>query len=94
MFGRHFQVLSIKGQKFSTGQVYVAYRQGMRLRIPLSATNIGCEAILISSSKLTYSSVKEFVSLAEEYALCPTALKPSTQDCPQKDNLKLKTTSH
>lgn len=93
LFGRHFQVLSIQGQRFSSGYAYVPHRQGLNLRIPLSATNISSSSIT-SSPKLSYSAVKDLISLSEECnALCPTALKPSTQDCPLRASLRLKKTS-
>ena len=94
LFEREFSILSLTDQRFSSGQAYVAYHKNMRLKIPLSATNLNEIPLTSPAVKLEYSAVKELISLAQEYnILCPTVPKPSIQDCHQKSNLKSKTTS-
>ena len=53
----------------SQGHVYVIYRDGVTLRIPFAATDLFAESFSLPSSKLTASSIKEFISLAKEFPL-------------------------
>ena len=83
-------MISVKGANLISQHVYVDYRKGMTLRIPLGATNKGSSP---SSSriKITYSSVKDLVSLTKEYAVsCPTIQQLFTQGCLTKNKQKLK----
>ncbi len=66
LFNRRFQVLSSSDPHFSQGHVYVIYREGVTLRIPFSATDILDQHFSLPSSKLTASSIREIVSLAEQ----------------------------
>ena len=61
----------------SAGFVTVIYRDPMRLRIPLSATDLA-PARQGPLSKLTLAAVTELVTLAEQgELLCPSPPKPS-----------------
>lgn len=89
LFNRTFPILSMSNHHFSQGHVYVIYREGVTLRIPLSATNItGNPSSALA--KLTKASLEDLVSLAEEYnMLCPITLKKSGKDYQQMNNRKL-----
>jgi hypothetical protein len=67
LFGRRFPVLSISHPPQRPGQVLVAYREGMRLRIPILATNLvpGNPAPLFRS-KLTRAALLDLLSLVKE----------------------------
>lgn len=80
LFGRRFQVFYIGKPRAESASVAVSYRDGMRLRIPLSATQ-ATPTQPILETKLTMESVSEFVTLIENWeALCPSPPKQSGTD--------------
>ncbi len=62
LFGRRFAVISISNPPKGAGNVVVAYRGYMRLRIPLEATQLTPPQRYLST-KLTLESVTELVTL-------------------------------
>ncbi len=66
LFGRTFPISSVSSKVHN---VFVTYRNYIILRIPFSATNLASKQNFLTS-KLTWSSLYEFVSLAKEYKLC------------------------
>ena len=66
LFGRRFPALSISRQPRSTGFVFVAYRDSMRLRIPISSTNLAPSQVRTLRAKWTRESVQELLSLVAE----------------------------
>lgn len=86
LFGRRFQVLSITSPLNSSGHVFVAYRQKMVLRIPVTATNLAPPRVLLLS-KLTSQAVEEFISLARQCeVLCQPDHKSSGADSLPRSN--------
>ena len=67
LFGRRFPVLSISRQPQSPPTVFVAYRDTMRLRIPVSSTSLGSET-RPPGTKWTREAIREFLSLVQEVA--------------------------
>ncbi len=88
LFKRTFPILSMSNPHFSQGHIYVIYREGVTLRIPLLSTDI-IDNSYSSAIKLTRVSLEELVSLAEEYKiLCPITLKKSGKSSPQMNSGK------
>jgi hypothetical protein len=78
VFGHRFTLLSVSSSPQSSGNVLVAYREYMALRIPLVATNLA-SVRPAGSTKLTLSALTQLISLAEHCeGLChidpPTAV--------------------
>jgi hypothetical protein len=72
LFGRRFRVVSISHPPHRPGHVTVAYRQGMRLRIPVPATNLVQGSVAPPRSKLTRAALLDLLSLLKECAAsCP-----------------------
>ena len=66
LFGRRFTVLSITRQPRGTAFVLVAYRDAMRLRIPVSATSLAVNQIPPPRTKWTQDAIRELLSLVQE----------------------------
>ena len=64
LFGRRFTLLSVSSSPQSSGNVFVAYREYMILRIPRLATNLA-PVRSAGPTKLTLSALTELISLAE-----------------------------
>ena len=70
--GRRFQVVSISHPPHRPGHVTVAYRDGMRLRIPVGATNLAPSTLALPRSKLTRAALLDLVAALKECeASCP-----------------------
>src|SRR5512135_3550609 len=67
LFGRRFPVLSISRQPQSPPSVLVAYRETMRLRIPVSSTSLASQTRTLGT-KWAREAIREFLSLAQEVA--------------------------
>jgi hypothetical protein len=71
LFGRRFQVLSISHPPQRPGHVVVAYRDFMRLRIPVQATNLAADTIRSVRTKWTRVALLELLALTKEcHPLC------------------------
>ena len=80
LYGRRFPVFSLGLSARSVGFVTVIYRDPLRLRIPISATNLA-PTPQVPTSKLTFSSVTELITLAKQCeGLCLSHPKPSGTD--------------
>ena len=66
LFGQRFQVLSITRPPGRPGHVFVAYRQGTRLRIPVLATDRAPSASALPRTKLTRAALLDLLSLVQE----------------------------
>jgi hypothetical protein len=83
LFGRRFQVLSISHPPQRPGQITVAYREGMRLRLPVLATNLAPRNTVLLRSKLTREALFQLLSLVQECeASCPDQPGASGLDSP------------
>jgi hypothetical protein len=68
LFGRRFPVISISRQPHTTAVVLVAYRDTMRLRIPITSTSLALKRARPHSTKWTKEAVQELLSLITEGA--------------------------
>ena len=66
LFGRRFAVLSISRQPRDSAVVYVAYRDTMRLRIPISSTSLATSQVHIPRTKWSREAVQELLPLVTE----------------------------
>jgi len=66
LFGRRFTILSISRQPRDSAVVYVAYRDMMRLRIPVSSTSLSPCQVRLPRTKWTREAVQELLSLVTE----------------------------
>ena len=70
LYGRRFPVVSISHPPQHPGHVIVAYRDGLRLRIPVQATERNPDNATRSRTKFTRDALLELLALLKE---CPTA---------------------
>jgi hypothetical protein len=66
LFGRRFAVLSISRQPRDSAVVFVAYRDTMRLRIPISSTSLATCQVHPPRTKWSREAVQELLSLVTE----------------------------
>ena len=66
LFGRRFPVLSVSRQTRDSAVVFVAYRDTMRLRIPVSSTSLAACQVRPLRTKWTREAVRELLSLVTE----------------------------
>jgi hypothetical protein len=66
LFGRRFQIVSISHPPRSPGHVTVAYREGMRLRIPVLATSLAQDDTPQPRTKYTREVLLNLLSLVKE----------------------------
>ena len=77
LFGRRFALISLATPRHGAGHVIVAYRECMRLHIPLSAISAQAHR-LNSQTKLTLDGVTELVTLITQWeVLCLSSPKNS-----------------
>jgi hypothetical protein len=65
LFGRRFRVLTLSHPPQRPGHVLVAYQDGMRLRIPVLATNL-VPRPLTTRCKLTPDALRHLLALVQE----------------------------
>ena len=66
LFGRRFQVLSVTHPPQAPGHVVVAYRDGMRLRLPVPATDLASDDFLSPRTKFTPEALRGLLALVKE----------------------------
>ena len=66
LFGQRFQVLSITRPPGRPGHVFVAYRLGARLRLPVRATDLAPSAPARPRTKLTRAALLDLRALVKE----------------------------
>ena len=72
LFGRTFSVVSVSQQPRGTGYVVVAYRDAIRLRLPIPATDLSSSPTRTPPTKWTTAAVREFLALVAEVSpSCP-----------------------
>jgi hypothetical protein len=84
LYGRRFPILSVSHPPHHPGHVVVAYRDFMRLRIPVLATSLvpGCTST--PRTKLTRKALLDLLALVQECAApCPAPPDPSGTDSPR-----------
>ena len=66
LFGRRFRVLSISHPPQALGHVVVAYRDFMRLRLPVRATGLGLGNAASLRTTFTRAALLELLALLKE----------------------------
>lgn len=84
LYGRTFAVVAPASTIGASGQVTVAYRGDIQLKIPVMATSLEPTSPCLPSSKLSADSVRELVRVAREF-LSPEKL--GTGFCLNKEYL-------
>jgi hypothetical protein len=78
LYGRRFPIHSISHPVHGPGHVFVVYRDQVRLRIPLTATNLSPCPPPTHSTKFTWEAIGQFLSLVMECTTqCPNNPPPS-----------------
>jgi hypothetical protein len=85
LYGRRFAVHSVTHPSHGLGHVFVIYRDHVRLRLPLAATDLVPCRRPAHSPKFTPASIQQFLALAQECAhSCPNDPTPSGKVSPQR----------
>jgi hypothetical protein len=83
LFGRRFKVLSISHPPQHRGHVVVAYRDFMRLRIPVQATNLA-GAVARLRTQFTRAALLDLLALLQECEVpCPAPPEDSGSGSPK-----------
>jgi len=84
LYGRRFPIHSLSHPCHGSGHVFVAYRDDIRLRIPLAATNLATGPPPARRAKFTLEAIAQFLLLVKECAPpCSTDPPPSGNSCRQ-----------
>jgi hypothetical protein len=84
LFGRRFSVLSISHPPHRPGHVLVAYRDFMRLRIPVQATGLAAGTVPRLRTQFTRAALLDLLALLKECeAPCSAHPAPSGADSPK-----------
>jgi hypothetical protein len=85
LYGQCFTVLAVGRSPQGTGPVWVAFREGIRLRLPVAATSLAPALPRQPRTKFTKPAVEEFLALVKEYALpCPLCPPTSGPNSPNR----------
>jgi hypothetical protein len=85
LFGRRFPVLSISHPPQRPGHVVVAYRDFMRLRIPVPATNLATHHTPRLRTQFTREALRDLLALLKECeAPCPAHPEGSGAGSPKR----------
>jgi hypothetical protein len=83
LFGRRFQVLSVSHPPQAPGHVVVAYRDGMRLCLPVLATDLAPDNLPLLRTKVTPEALRGLLALVKECeGPCPDHPGASGTDSP------------
>ncbi len=83
LYGRRFHVVRLCQPLHEPGFVDVRYREYIRLRILLSATNQSTSHLALLSTKLTLEAIQQLIALVKEYQpSCLSHPLASGLDCP------------
>ena len=81
LYGRRFPIISVSHPPQRPGHVVVAYRDFMRLRIPVVSTSLAPSCASPPRTKLTRTALLELLALVQECAVpCPAPPDPSGAD--------------
>ena len=94
LYGQRFQVRSLDQPLHGTAYFVVAYRDSLRLRIPVLVTNLAPGHLAAARTKFTREAIQELLSLVEECILsCPNNPQPSGTASRHACNNRSRTTS-
>ena len=81
LYGRRFPIISVSHPPQRPGHVVVAYRDFMRLRIPVLSTSLAPSCASTPRTKLTRTALLDLLALVQECAApCPVPPDPSGAD--------------
>lgn len=81
LYGRRFPVISVSHPPQRPGHVTVAYRDFMRLRLPVLSTSLAPGRASTPRTKLTRKALLDLLALVQECAApCPAPPDPSGAD--------------
>ena len=81
LYGRRFPFISVSHPPQHVGHVVVAYRDFMRLRLPVLATSLAPSCASSSRTKLTRKALLDLLALVQECATpCPAPPDSSGAD--------------
>jgi hypothetical protein len=81
LYGRRFPIISVSHPPLHAGHVVVAYRDFMRLRIPVLATSLAPRCASTPRTKLTRKALLDLLALMQECAApCPAPPDSSGAD--------------
>ena len=84
LFGRRFKVLSISHPPQRPGHALVAYRDFMRLRIPVPATSLVADNPSRLRTQFTRAAILDLLALLKECeGPCPASPENSGSDSPK-----------
>jgi hypothetical protein len=85
LYGRRFRVLSVSHPPQRPGHVVVAYRDTMRIRIPVTATSLAPDHVPPLRTKLSRDALRDLLALLPEGAVpCPEPRVISGADSPTR----------
>lgn len=84
LHGRRFPLLSVSGSLRTAGYVWVEYRPGILLMLPIPATSLRSAAARGIATKLCLEALEDLVALAGgSEGACPSSLARSGRPCPR-----------
>jgi hypothetical protein len=84
LYGRRFPLHRLCHPRHSEGFVEVLYRESLRLRVPLAATDRAASPLALPRSKLTLEAIRQLIALVKEcHASCPSSPAVSGSDSPK-----------
>jgi hypothetical protein len=81
LYGRHFPIHSISHPVDGPAHVFVCQGDHVRLRIPLSATNLAPRRQLLRPTKFTLEAIQQMLALVKEWET------PCNNDSPPSGNV-------
>ena len=78
LFGRCFRILSVSHSPQAVGHVVVVYRDGMRLWLPIRATNLAADNLPVTRTKFTADALCSFLAFVKE---CEGSCPVPQDDC-------------
>ena len=86
LFGRQFLVVSVSRGPAASAHVFIRYRDGIVLRIPVRATSLSTLVENAPQGKLSLVAVREFLSLVKECEPCPRPPRKSGSNSGRRGN--------
>jgi len=83
LYGRRFHVVWLYQPAQGPGFVDVLYREHIRLRLPVSATDRAACPLALSRTKLTMEAIQQLIALVKECHSCRNQSATSGRDSPK-----------
>jgi len=86
LFGQRFELLSATRGLSDAPHVFIRFRDGITLRVPLRATSLSPCAQEFPRAKLSLIAVQELLALVKEHQPCPRRQAKSGTDSRRKSD--------